>query len=246
MVVLYPGLGSYRTEKDKNFPGYDSVWLTFRDEYPQATWTEMSGKAWLASRAIDYLLDPKYKCNVAKNQVSIIGFSRYGKQSIIAAAFDERIKAVVVRSPGSPATCPYRFTSRNTSAETPADFYGPWYLQSLREFTGRENELPIDAHAWYALIAPRKCLIHTALNDSCEPTFAVERAYLEGKKVYSFLKQPENLCLLYRKGQHFPITDEQRSKNLDWLDLSFGRGNAKSEDFKVQLIHNFNWFIKLF
>ena len=92
---------------------------------------------------------------------------------MIAAAFDERITSVVARSPGSPGSSPYRFTSRNTCAEAPRDFPSEWFLPSLRGYTGREHELPIDAHGWYALIAPRRCLIHTAHHDGSEPTFAV-------------------------------------------------------------------------
>jgi len=239
MACLYPGVDTYHKEKD--YPGYDSVWQTFRAEYPEATWTDLSTKAWLASRALDYLLDPARGHRVAPGQVGILGFSRYGKQSMIAAAFDERITSVVARSPGSPASCPYRFTSRNTFAEAPPDFPGMWFLPSLRAFNGREHELPIDAHGWYALIAPRHCLVHVAHNDGCEPTFAVERAYREGRSVYRLLGHPERLRILYRVGQHHPFTDEHRRQNLDWLDLSFGRGTAKQADFPERLLHTFDW-----
>jgi len=239
LVCLYAGVDSHHSEPD--YPGYDSVWQTFRAEYPQATWTEISTKAWLASRTLDYLLEPKYGYNVAKGQVGIIGHSRYGKQSLIAAAFDERITSVVARSPGSPGSCAYRFTSRNTFAEAPADFPSEWFLPSLRTYTGREHELPIDAHGWLALIAPRRCLIHTAYNDGCEPTFAVERSYLEGRKVYRFLGHPENLRVIYRPGAHDPITDTHRQQNMDWFDLSFGRGAVKQSDFPETFMHKFDW-----
>ena len=195
----------------------------------------------MASRALDYLLERKYGYNIAKGQVGIIGHSRYGKQSLIATAFDKRITSVVARSPGSPGSCAYRFTSRNTFAETPEDFPSEWFLPSLRSYTGREHKLPIDAHAWLALIAPRRCMIHTAYNDGCEPTFAVERSYLEGRKVYRFLDHPENLRVVYRPGAHDPITDAHRQHNTDWFDLSFGRGTAKQRDFPEELMHDFDW-----
>jgi len=239
VVCLFPGVDSHHREDD--YPGYDSVWQRFRAEYPEATWTEISTKAWLASRSLDYVLDPKYDYPVADVEVGIIGWSRYGKQAMIAAAFDHRITSVVARSPGSPASCPYRFTSRNTFAEAPADFPREWFLPSVREYTGREHELPMDAHGWLGLIAPRRCLIDVAHNDGCEPTFAVERAYLEGSKVYRLLGHPENLRVSYREGQHGPITDEHRRRNFDWFDLSFGRGSAKQTDFPVEFIHGFDW-----
>ena len=238
-VCLYPGVDSHHREPD--YPGYDSIWQVFREEYPQADWTEIITKAWLAGRALDYLFNPVGNYPLAEGQVGIIGFSRYGKQSMIAAAIDPRITAVVARSPGSPASCPYRFTSRDTFAEAPADFPGQWFLPSLRGYTGREHELPIDAHGWHALIAPRHLLIHTAFNDGAEPTFPVERAYLEAREVYRLLGRPEKLRIHYREGAHSPITDEHRQQNLDWFDLAFGRGTATAADFPEELLHAFDW-----
>ena len=244
-VCLFPGVDSHHREAD--YSGYDSVWQTIRKEYPKATWTEISTKGWLASRCIDYLLSDQSAVEIAPGKIAIIGFSRYGKQAMIAGAFDERITCVVARSPGSPASCPYRYTSRNTYAEAPSDFPSEWFLPSLRNFNGRENELPIDAHGWYALIAPRACLIHTAHNDGSEPTFAVEKGYLEGRSVYRLLGAEQNLRIDYRSGGHSSgsppeqVSRADRQRNLDWIDLSLGRGLAKRSDFTEELIHEFDW-----
>ena len=244
-VCLFPGVDSHHREAD--YPGYDSVWQTIRKEYPRATWTEISTKGWLASRCIDYLLGDQSVAEIDADKIAIIGFSRYGKQAMIAGAFDERITCVVARSPGSPASCPYRFTSRNTYAEAPSDFPSEWFLPSLRDFTGRENELPIDAHGWYGLIAPRHCLIHTAHNDGAEPTFAVEKAYIEGRSVYRLLGAEQNLRIDYRTGGHSSgpppeqVIRADLQRNLDWIDLAFGRGLTKHVDFPEQLIHDFDW-----
>jgi pimeloyl-ACP methyl ester carboxylesterase len=239
LVCLYPGVDSHHNEP--NYPGYESVWKKFQAEYPEATWTEISTKGWIASRTLDYLLNPKYGYKIAQDQVGIIGHSRYGKQAMIAAAFDERITSVVARSPGTPASCAYRFASRPAFSEAPDDWPDQWFLQSLRSCTGREDELPIDSHGWMALIAPRRCMIHTAHNDDGDPTFGVERTYLEGRKVYELLGHPENLRLVYRTGGHDPITDEHRRQNIDWFDLSFGRGRARQTDFPETFIHRFDW-----
>lgn len=240
MVALYPGADSF-SEAKTVVPGYSQVHTLFQQEYPRATWTEISTKAWIASRTLDYLLSGAYKQPIAPGQVAIIGHSRHGKQSLIAAAFDERITSVVARSPGSPGSCPYRFTARTTCAEAPADFPGSWFLPELRRYTGREHDLPIDAHAWLGLIAPRRCLIHTAHNDGADPTFATEQAYMEGSKVYTLLGKPENLRIAYRVGGHNPITDEHRQENIDWFDLSFNRDSASQKDFREEFIHHFDW-----
>ena len=244
-VCLFPGVDSHHREAD--YAGYNSVWQTVRREFPEATWTEISTKAWLASRCIDYLLSESSVTKIALKQIAIIGFSRYGKQALIAGAFDERITCVVARSPGSPGSSPYRLTSRNTYAEAPSDFPSEWFLSSLRNFTGSENKLPIDAHGWYALIAPRACLIHTAHNDGSEPTFAVEKAYIEGRSVYRLLGAKQNLRIDYRTGGHSSgpppeqVSRSARQRNLDWIDLSLGRGLAKRSDFPEELIHDFDW-----
>ena len=246
IACLYPGLDVHHTEKD--YPGYENVWRTFKNEYPEATWeSSLAIQAWLGSRALDYLLDPKYGYDVAQGQVGIIGFSRYGKQSLYAAAFDERFTSVVARSSGSPTAVAYRFAGRQTFAESIEDFPGPWARASLRAFHGRENELPIEGHGLLALISPRRCMFHTAHNDDSDPTFGVERTYLQGREVYRFLGKPENLRNIYRTGNHSSgpapdnVTAKHRRQNLDWFDLSIGRGTAKQGDFPEVLLHQFNW-----
>ena len=246
IACLYPGLDVHHEEPD--YPGYENVWQTFRDEYPDATWeSSLAIQAWLASRTLDYLLNPEYGLDVALEQIGIIGFSRYGKQSLYAAAFDERITSVVSRSSGTPTAVGYRFAGRQTFMESIEDAPAPWARESLRTFHGRENELPIEGHGLLALIAPRRCMLHTAHNDGSDPTFGVERTYLEGREVYRFLGKPDHLRNMYRTGNHQSgpapdyVTPEHRRQNLDWFDLSFGRGTAKQSDFTEILLHHFNW-----
>jgi hypothetical protein len=71
-VCLFPGVDSHHKESD--FPGYESVWEAFRREYPDATWTEISTKGWLASRCLDYLLSEQSVVRVRPEQIAIIGF----------------------------------------------------------------------------------------------------------------------------------------------------------------------------
>lgn len=248
LVCLFPGVDHMHQEAE--YPGYENAWKQFRAAYSDVTWTEIAAKAWLASRCLDYLLDTKYGYTIAPGQVGIIGHSRYGKQSVIAAAFDERITAVVARSSGTPSSCPYRFASHTTFMEPPDGFPGEWFLPTLRGYTGREHELPFDAHGWLALVAPRRLLLHTAYNDGCDPTFGVERAYRQGRDVYRLLGHAENLRIQYRYGGHNDDMGDPKEaiislrhvrQNLDWFDLSFGRGTARPEDFPEQLLHEFDW-----
>ena len=240
IVCIYPGLDTHHVERD--YPGYQNVWKTFKSEYPKASWSSSLGiQAWLASRTLDCLLDAKYGYKVNPVAVGITGFSRYGKQSIYAAAFDKRFTCVVARSSGSPAASPYRFTGRDTFMETPADFPSAWALGSLKSYLGRENELPIECNSLLACIAPRHLMIHTAYNDGGDPTYAVERSYVNAKQAWAFLGKQENICLSYRQGNHGPVTDEQVQHNLDYFDMAFGRGKAKASDFPEVLLHAFDW-----
>ena len=251
IACLYPGLDVHHKEPD--YPGYENVWKTFQGEYPEATWeSSLSIQAWLAGRALDYLLDQKYGHHISaddlgRKNVGIIGFSRYGKQSLYAAAFDERFTSVIARSSGSPTAVGYRFAGRQTFMESIEDFPAAWARAGLREYHGRENELPIEGHGLLALIAPRRCMFHTAHNDGSDPTFGVERAYLAGREVYRFLGKAENLRNIYRTGNHESgpapdyVTAKHRRQNLEWFDLSFGRGTATQDDFPEVLLHQFDW-----
>ena len=239
-VCLYPGVDYNHHEK--MFPGYEQVWRKAKEAYPNATWnSSLAIQAWIASRTLDYLLSPESPFKIAKDQIGIIGHSRYGKQSLYAAAFDERITAVVARSSGSPTAAGYRFTGRHTFMETVRDFPAEWALTTLKHYFGCENRLPVEANGLIAMIAPRACLLHTAYNDGSDPTFAVERTYRSAKKAYALLGAEERLGLAYRSGNHDPITDEHIKLNLDWFDWAFGRGAAQRTDFPEELLHAFDW-----
>jgi dienelactone hydrolase len=225
------------------FPGGDGDDATgpLVEAYPECNWSLLLRRAWLGSRALDYVLS---LAEADADKVCMTGHSRNGKQTLIAAAFDERIKAVVSSSSGSPAASPYRFTSHDTFNEAPDGFVNNWFLESLRSYTGRECELPMDAHGWYALIAPRPCLISTAYNDGCEPTFAVERGYLEGREVYRLLGQSEALRIRWRAGGHHSIQEQDREMvegYFDWFDHWFETGAGRPADFPEEFIHKFDW-----
>lgn len=242
VVCIYPGLDVHHNEK--GYPGYQNVWKTFKDEYPEASWGSSLGiQAWLASRALDYLLDEKYGYGIDKKAVGITGFSRYGKQSIYAAAFDERFTCVVARSSGTPTACACRFAGRHSFMESVSvqDCPKVWIVDKARTFFGRENELPIEGNSLIACIAPRYVMLDTAYNDGSEPTFGVERGYLNAKKAWTFLGKEKNIRLNYRKGNHGPVTDEHVKKNLDFFDMAFGRGKANASDFPEVLLHDFDW-----
>lgn len=240
VACLYPGLDAHHAEEA--YPGYQNIWSVFKAEYPDAGWVSSLGiQAWLAARTLDYLLDDRQGYRIDTTAVGIAGHSRYGKQSIYAAAFDGRIKTVIARSSGSPTGTSYRFSSRHTFMESVDDFPEVWAKSELTDFLGREHELPIEGNALLATIAPRNLMIHTAYNDGSDPTFGVERNYLSAKEAFRFLGVPGHIFLSYRQGDHNPITPGHTEHMFDYFDMTFGRGTAVREDFPERLLHAFDW-----
>ncbi len=192
--------------------------------YPQFDWTKLARRAWAASRCVDYLhtLDL-----VDRAKIALTGHSRNGKLSLIAAALDERITAVISSSAGAGGPCTYRLFSETQFGEGIENItrvFPDWFHPRLRFFAGRENKLPIDQHELIACIAPRPCLISSALNDSVESLWAIEQTYYSARRVYQLFNQGDELNLRYRPGGHETRAEDIESY-VDWLDSVFGRAD---------------------
>lgn len=174
--------------------------------------------------------------------MAITGHSRNGKQSIIAAAFDERITAVVGSSPGTPISAPIRFSSPDFNGET-VNFVSPsrdWWLPSVKEYFGRENEIPADGHMILALIAPRHAMLATARSDSeGDVTFAGEQNVLACRDVWALLGAPAALRVHYREGRHHGFVDPQ--VYFDWFDVAANAPGTASLFPQLDLPHAFDW-----
>ena len=190
--------------------------------WPGADWTKLTRRAWAASRCVDYLHTLPF---VDKDRIALTGHSRNGKTSLIGAAFDQRIKAVISSSSGAGGACSYRLFSETQFGEGIENItraFPDWLHPRLRFFAGRENKLPIDQHQLIACIAPRPCLISSALNDSVESIWAVEQTYYSARRAWELLERPNDLNLRYRPGGH-ETRAEDIENYLDWLDSVFRR-----------------------
>jgi len=225
LACVYPGADG-DDQSDKFLP-----------VYPDCDWGRIPRRAWLAGRVLDYLLTLD---EADAGKVAITGHSRNGKQSLIAAAMDERITAVVSSSSCATGATPYRFVSEpefEESVEFTTRLCPDWFHPRLRFFTGREDRLPVDIHGLVGLIAPRHCLLSTAYNDGCETTFAVERNYLAGRQVYELLGRPQALRVRWRPGSHETKAEDVQAY-FDWFDTAFGRAR---HGFPERLLHAFDW-----
>lgn len=84
--------------------------------FTNATMGLIAARALVGMLTLDYVMTLK---RVLTDQIAVAGHSRNGKQSLIFAAFDERVSSVVGSSPGAPIASPYRFTSSNFYGEGP-------------------------------------------------------------------------------------------------------------------------------
>jgi hypothetical protein len=196
----------------------------FVDVYPDYDFTVLARWAWAASRAVDYLVTLP---NVARNQIGIAGHSRNGKQALLAAAFDERIAAVVASSGLQGESLPYRYTSDPYMVEsiqfvTTTDPH--WFHPRLRFFTGREHKLPVDQNSLMALVAPRGLMIYASYQESNANAFALEQAYRSVRDVYRFCSHEERVWLQLREGDH-PTETGDVENFIDFFDTVFGRAS---------------------
>jgi cephalosporin-C deacetylase-like acetyl esterase len=190
--------------------------------WPEQDWTKLTRRAWAASRCIDYLLTLSF---VKTNQIALTGHSRNGKTSLIGAAFDQRVNAVISSSSGAGGACSFRFFSETQFGEGIENItraFPDWLHPRLRFFAGRENKLPIDQPELLACIAPRPCLISSALNDGVESIWAIEHTYRSARRAYDLFDRGIDLNLRYRPGGH-ETRAEDIEAYVDWLDSVFGR-----------------------
>lgn len=192
--------------------------------YPDYDFTCLMRRAWGASRAIDYLYT---RNDIDTARIAITGHSRNGKQSLWAAAFDERIKAVISSSCGTGGITPWRYSDPQYCNQTLDDITANaahWFHPRLRFFFGREDKLPTDQNLLLSLIAPRPLLLHYSIVEGQLNPWANEQCYESAKTVYDLLNADEHIQLFPRMGEH-PVATRDLETCIDFLDIQFERKN---------------------
>lgn len=205
--------------------------------YPEYDWTTLMTRAWGAHRAIDYLYTLG---NVDKSKIAIAGHSRNGKQSLLAAAFDERITAVITSSGGTGGEVPYRYTDERQSNESIEFLYSRrthWGHPRIRFYVGREHKMPIDQTSLLALIAPNALLLSSSIREGDGDPWAIEQAYHSLSSVYKFMNAPEKLAIRLRDGEH-AVEARDLESYMDWLDIQF---NRKKLPWENKLFYNYSF-----
>ena len=192
--------------------------------YPDFDFAALPRRAWLAQIVIDYLATLP---QVDMTRIAINGYSRDGKMAMMAAAFDDRIAAVLAGSTGVGGAVPWRMAGERGGGEgieSATRMFPGWFVPRLRYFSGKEDYLPVDANLYLALIAPRAALLQWGYNDEVANGWAMEQAYWSAQKVYERLGKPDGMGMLAVPGFH-GSNDQEAS--IDWLDWQFGRSTKK-------------------
>ncbi len=193
-----------------------------KELYPDHDFATLPRRAWLAGIVTDYLATLP---QADMERIAINGYSRDGKMALIAAAFDERITAVIAGSTGVGGVVPWRFAGERGGGEgieSTTRMFPSWFVPRLRYFSGREDYLPVDANLFLALIAPRAALLEWGYNDQVANGWAMEQGYLSAQKVYERLDQPDRMGMLSVPGFH---GSNDLEACIDWLDRQFGRSS---------------------
>jgi hypothetical protein len=191
----------------------------------------LMGWAWGIARVIDVVAQAVPEIDATK--VFITGHSRYGKATLVAGAFDERITLTVPSHSGTGGLPPYRyveeFAKRNGKTETlqnVANSFPHWFRPDFNQFVGKVDRLPLDQHLLAALVAPRALMNTEGTKDIWINPEGAQLSNLAARKVYRFLKAEDKISFRYRDVGHIPSTDDL----LDYADHVFF-GKKLPQDF---------------
>jgi hypothetical protein len=124
-------------------------------------WGSITAWAYAASRMLDYLAtDPA----VDARRVALIGHSRLGKTALWASALDPRFALVFSSCSGEMGASLARRDYGETVDDMTANFPW-WFAPAFQRFSGRWNEMPVDAHMLIALSAPRPVFVTGGTQD---------------------------------------------------------------------------------
>jgi hypothetical protein len=168
--------------------------------YPDLDFGAVAAWAWGYHRCVDFLLTHE---SADSAKIAIVGHSRGGKAVLLAGATDERIALTAPNNSGCGGAGCYRWQC--PESEATADIlrtFPYWFGPRLREFIGREDQLPFDQHSLKALVAPRALLTTEALGDLWGNPSGSWQTHAAAREAYRFLNAEEQIGIRYREGPH--------------------------------------------
>jgi len=175
--------------------------------YPDKTFGAIGAWAWGYSRCVDAL-----ELLGIADLYAFTGHSRGGKTALLAGVLDQRAAIVNPNGSGTGGAGCYRVRMKaihedgEEKAQEPLDnivrTFPAWMGPAMKDYVGREAELPFDSHDLKALVAPRVLLDTEAASDIWANPVGTWQTNLAAREVYRFHGCPENLLWHYRSGYH--------------------------------------------
>ena len=195
--------------------------------------------AWGAQRVVDYLCE---RDDIDRTRIALVGHSRLGKATLLAAALDERIALAIPHQAGCGGTAPSR--TNNPKAESVRRIntsFPHWFDGAFKRFNDCTDKLPFDQHCLIALMAPRPILLSNAVEDQWANPSGQFQMLQAADPVYRLLgttglkarEMPEvgtcsdgKLGFSLRAGKH-SMTVGDWKVFLDFADKHFGKPAAR-------------------
>ena len=154
--------------------------------YPEGHFSAISAWAWGYHRCMDALEQMDF---VDASQVAITGHSRGGKTALGAGCY--RYEQYESEPDG-----------RSEKLEDLVRAVPYWLGPRMKDYIGRETELPHDMHFFKALVAPR-CLLQTeGRADTWGNPKGSYQTFMAAREVYRFLGAEKHIVAWYREGGH--------------------------------------------
>ena len=180
-----------------------------KEAYPECTFGTIGAWAWGYSRCVDAL---EYLGIVDTDLIAFTGHSRGGKTALLAGVLDERAAIVNPNGSGMGGCAGYRIKTAirgedgkvNTceTASIMCRAFPTWLGQGMKDYLGREQELPFDSHFLKAMVAPRIFFDSEAASDHWANPVGAWQTSVAAREVYRLLGCEENILWSFREGGH--------------------------------------------
>lgn len=198
--------------------------------------------AWGFHRVIDALERSEKTLSASGSKldlkkIAVVGHSRNGKTSLLAAALDERIALAIPSQAGCGGTAPNRTSTTGVETVKRINTSFPhWFCDEFTNFNDEPQRLPFDQNCLAALCAPRPVLFANAAEDlwanpdgqlevlkAAAPAYALygKRGIDAGVKAEMGKLVGQELGYFIRPGKH-SMNREDWQAFLDFADKHFG------------------------
>lgn len=176
--------------------------------------------AWGMSRAVDYLVTDR---DIDPKRIIVVGHSRFGKASLLAAAMDERFAMAIPLQAGCGGTAPSR-GKVGESVKAINTHFPHWFNDEFKKFNDQPDRLPFDQNCLIALLAPRPVLLGAARGDTwANPVGAFEMLqaadpvyHLLGMRGLEMKEMPPENQLVGRRLGYFIRPGKHSMLKSDW------------------------------